>query len=164
MQSILSNPLIVTLLIFVASLFLTIFIDFLVSIWEKHSKKKKYRKNIEALEKQWEENQVIRNRFLNEYHIPQSTFDLKDKEKDVLLIYLTNVISGLNVYRSPSTKYNNEPWIPYPNPAVIFINKYVICTHTFNHCLEIVDNLKKAGINVAADSFELEEKISKGKM
>lgn len=164
MVNLFKNPLIATLIIFAASLVLTISIDFLVSIWEKHSKKKKHRKNIETLEQQWKENQEIRNQFLNEYHIRQSVFDLKDKEKDVLIIRLTNVISGLNVYRSPSTKYNNEPWIPYMNPAVIFINKYVICTHTFNHCLEIVDNLKKAGINVAADSFELEEKISKGKL
>jgi len=43
------------------------------------------------------------------------------------------------------------------------MDRFAICTHTFDHCLEIVDNLKVCGVNVAADSFELEEKIKNGK-
>ena len=67
------------------------------------------------------------------------------------------------MYRSPSSKYNANDWIPYKNPAVIFIDRFAICTHTFEHCLEIVENLKVCGMNVVADPFELEEKIKDGK-
>lgn len=43
------------------------------------------------------------------------------------------------------------------------MDRFAICAHTFDHCLEIVDNLKLYGVNVAADSFELEEKLKMGR-
>lgn len=164
MLYILNNPLIITIAIFIASLFLTFLVYLLVSILEKRTIKKKKRKNIEIITKKWNENQKIREEFLKKYSISESVFDLKDNEKDVVIISFPYIVSGIYIYRSPSSKYNDEPWIPYPNPAIIFIDHYAICTHTFNHCLQVVENLKNAGTNVAADPHELEEKLFRGKL
>ena len=43
------------------------------------------------------------------------------------------------------------------------MDRFAICTHTFDYCLEIVENLKVHGVNVVADPFELEEKLKMGK-
>lgn len=157
------RPLTATVIIILASMLLVAVINFILSIMKAIADIKHKNKEKERQEKMWKANEPARNKFLMKYSLPESVFCLKNGEKDAIIAELPQIVSGIYIYRSPSSKYNADGWIPYPNPAIIFMDRFAICTHTFDHCLEIVDNLKIHGVNVAADSFELEEKLKMGR-
>lgn len=157
------NPLIATFTIFFVSALISVVTNRITDVINKVILKRKENRRIEKQKKDWDNNQIIRRKFLSKYTLPESVLCLKNGEKDAIIAKLPHFIFGIYIYRSPSSKYNANDWIPYPNPAIIFMDRFAICTHTFDHCLEIVDNLKVCGVNVAADSFELEEKIKNGK-
>lgn len=157
------NPLIATFTIFFVSVLISVVANRITDIIDKVILKRKENRRIEKQKKDWDNNQITRRKFLSKYTLPESVLFLKNGEKDAIIVELPQIVSGIYIYRSPSSKYNANNWIPYPNPAIIFMDRFAICTHTFNHCLEIVENLKVHGVNVAADSFELEEKIKNGK-
>lgn len=151
------------MLFFFISILISVVINRITDVIDKVILKRKENRRIEKQKKDWDNNQIIRRKFLSKYTLPESVLCLKNGEKDAIIAELPQIVSGIYMYRSPSSKYNANDWIPYPNPAIIFMDRFAICTHTFDHCLEIVDNLKVCGVNVAADSFELEEKIKNGK-
>lgn len=153
------NYLISTFIIFFISILITVAINKITDVIDEVILKRKEKQRIEKQKKDWDNNQIVRRKFLSKYTLPESVLCLKNGEKDAIIAELPQIVSGIYMYRSPSSKYNANDWIPYPNPAIIFMNRFAICTHTFDHCLEIVENLKVHGINVAADSFELEEKL-----
>lgn len=153
------NPLIATFAIFFISTLISVVTNRVTDVIDKVILKRKENRRIEKQKKDWDNNQITRRKFLSKYTLPESVLFLKNGEKDAIIAELPHFISGIYIYRSPSSKYNANDWIPYPNPAIIFMDRFAICTHTFGHCLEIVDNLKVCGVNVAADLFELEEKL-----
>lgn len=153
------NPLIATFAIFFISTLISVVTNRVTDVIDKVILKRKEKQRIEKQKKDWDNNQIVRRKFLSKYTLPESVLCLKNGEKDAIIAELPQIVSGIYMYRSPSSKYNANDWIPYPNPAIIFIDRFAICTHTFDHCLEIVDNLKVCGVNVAADLFELEEKL-----
>lgn len=157
------NPLIATFIIFFVSALISVVTNRITDVIDKVILKRKENRRIEKQKKDWDNNQIIRRKFLSKYTLPESVLCLKNGEKDTIIAELPQIVSGIYMYRSPSSKYNANDWIPYPNPAIIFMDCFAICTHTFDHCLKIVENLKVHGVNVAADSFELEEKIKNGK-
>lgn len=157
------NPIIATFAIFFVSILISVVTNRITNVIDKAILKRKENRRIEKQKKDWDNNQIIRRKFLSKYTLPESVLCLKNGEKDAIIAELPQIVSGIYMYRSPSSKYNANDWIPYKNPAVIFIDRFAICTHTFNHCLEIVENLKVCGMNVVADPFELEEKIKDGK-
>lgn len=157
------NPIIATFAIFFVSILISVVTNRITDIIDKAILKRKENRRIEKQKKDWDNNQIIRRKFLSKYTLPESVLCLKNGEKDAIIAELPQIVSGIYMYRSPSSKYNANDWIPYKNPAVIFIDRFAICTHTFNHCLEIVENLKVCGMNVVADPFELEEKLKIGK-
>lgn len=155
------NPLISTFIIFFISILITIAINKITDVIDEIILKRKEKQRIKKQKKDWDNNQKVRRKFLSKYTLPESVLCLKNGERDAIIAELPHFISGIYIYRSPSSKYNANYWIPYPNPAIIFMDRFAICTHTFDHCLEIVDNLKVHGVNVAADSSELEEKLKR---
>ena len=157
------NPLIATFSIFFVSILISVVINRITDVVDKVILKRKENRRIEKQKKDWDNNQIIRRKFLSKYTLTESVLFLKNGEKDAIIAELPQIVSGIYIYRSPSSKYNANDWIPYPNPAIIFMDRFAICTHTFDHCLEIVENLKVQGVNVAADPFELEEKLKMGK-
>lgn len=157
------KPLLAALIIFLSSLLIAAVVNLIGSVFVSVRSAEKKKKERNKAEKDWNDNQMIRRKFLSKYSLPESVLYLKNGEKDAIIAELPQIISGISIYRSPSSKYNAEKWIPYPNPAIIFIERFAICTHTFDHCLETVENLKVHGVNVAADSSELEEKLKMGK-
>lgn len=157
------RPLTATVIIILTSMLLVAVVNFILSIMKAITDIKHKNIEKEKQEKMWKANEPTRNKFLIKYSLPESVLYLKSGEKDAIIAELPQIISGIYIYRSPSSKYNADDWIPYPNPAVIFIDRFAICTHTFDHCLEIVENLKVHGVNVAADPFELEEKLKMGR-
>lgn len=157
------NHLIATFTIFFVSALISVVINRITDVIDKVILKRKENRRIEKQKKDWDNNQIVRRKFLSKYPLPESVLCLKNGEKDAIIAELPQIVSGIYIYRSPSSKYNANDWIPYPNPAIIFMDRFAICTHTFDYCLEIVENLKVHGVNVAADSFELEEKIKNGK-
>lgn len=157
------KPLTATIIIFLCSILIAAIINLITSVIIIFHNTRDRKRQKEKQEKDWDNNQVTRRKFLSKYTLPESVLCLKNGEKDAIIAELPQIVSGIYMYRSPSSKYNANDWIPYPNPAIIFMNRFAICTHTFDHCLEIVENLKVHGINVAADSFELEEKLKMGR-
>ena len=157
------NPIIATFAIFFVSILISVVTNRITDVIDKAILKRKENRRIEKQKKDWDNNQIIRRKFLSKYTLPESVLCLKNGEKDAIIAELPQIVSGIYMYRSPSSKYNANDWIPYKNPAVIFIDRFAICTHTFDHCLEIVENLKVCGMNVVADPFELEEKLKMGK-
>lgn len=157
------NPLIATFAIFFVSTLISVVTNRITDVIDKIILKKKENRRIEKQKKDWDNNQIVRRKFLSKYTLPESVLCLKNGEKDAIIAELPQIVSGIYMYRSPSSKYNANDWIPYPNPAIIFMDRFAICTHTFDYCLEIVENLKVHGVNVAADSFELEEKLKMGR-
>lgn len=153
------NPLIATFTIFFVSALISVVTNRITDVIDKVILKRKENRRIEKQKKDWDNNQITRRKFLSKYTLTESVLFLKNGEKDAIIAELPQIVSGIYIYRSPSSKYNANDWIPYPNPAIIFMDRFAICTHTFDHCLEIVENLKVHGVNVAADSFELEEKL-----
>lgn len=157
------NPIIATFAIFFVSILISVVTNRITYVIDKAILKRKENRRIEKQKKDWDNNQIIRRKFLSKYTLPESVLCLKNGEKDAIIAELPQIVSGVYMYRSPSSKYNANDWIPYKNPAVISIDRFAICTHTFDHCLEIVENLKVCGMNIVADPFELEEKIKDGK-
>lgn len=157
------NPLIATFTIFFVSALISVVINRITDVIDKVILKRKENRRIEKQKKDWDNNQIVRRKFLSKYTLPESVLCLKNGEKDAIIAELPQIVSGIYMYRSPSLKYNANDWIPYPNPAIIFMDRFAICTHTFDYCLEIVENLKVHGVNVVADPFELEEKLKMGK-
>ncbi len=157
------NPLIAAFTIFFVSAPISVVINRITDVIDKVILKRKENQRIEKQKKDWDNNQIIRRKFLSKYTLPESVLFLKNGEKDAIIAELPQIVSGIYIYRSPSSKYNANDWIPYQNPAIIFMDRFAICTHTFDHCLEIVENLKVHGVNVAADLFELEEKLKMGR-
>mgnify|MGYP007095647130 CR=1 FL=1 len=157
------NPIIATFAIFFVSILISVVTDRITYVIDKAILKRKENRRIEKQKKDWDNNQIIRRKFLSKYTLPESVLCLKNGEKDAIIAELPQIVSGIYMYRSPSPKYNANDWIPYPNPAIIFMDCFAICTHTFDHCLKIVENLKVHGVNVAADPFELEEKLKMGR-
>lgn len=157
------NPLIATFTIFFVSALISVVTNRITDVIDKVILKRKENRRIEKQKKDWDNNQITRRKFLSKYTLPESVLFLKNGEKDAIIAELPQIVSGIYIYRSPSSKYNANDWIPYQNPAIIFMDRFAICTHTFDHCLEIVENLKVHGVNVAADLFELEEKLKMGR-
>lgn len=157
------KPLTATIIIFLCSILIAAIINLITSVIIIFHNTRDRKRQKEKQEKDWDNNQVTRRKFLSKYTLPESVLCLKNGERDAIIAELPHFISGIYMYRSPSSKYNANDWIPYPNPAIIFMNRFAICTHTFDHCLKIVENLKVHGVNVAADPFELEEKLKMGR-
>lgn len=157
------NPTIATFAIFFVSILISVVTNRITDVIDEAILKRKENRRIEKQKKDWDNNQIIRRKFLSKYTLSESVLCLKNGEKDAIIAELPQIVSGIYMYRSPSSKYNANDWIPYKNPAVIFIDRFAICTHIFDHCLEIVENLKVCGMNVVADPFELEEKLKMGK-
>lgn len=118
------NPLISTFVIFFISILISVVINRITDVVDKVILKRKENRRIEKQKKDWDNNQIIRRKFLSKYTLPESVLCLKNGEKDAIIAELPHFISGIYIYRSPSSKYNANDWIPYPNPAIIFMGPF----------------------------------------
>lgn len=123
------NPLIATFAIFFASTLISVVTNRITDDIDKIILKKKENRRIEKQKKDWDNNQIVRRKFLSKYTLPESVLCLKNGEKDAIIAELPQIVSGIYMYRSPSSKYNANDWIPYPNPAIIFMDRFAICAH-----------------------------------
>lgn len=97
------NPLIATFTIFFVSALISVVANRITDVIDKVILKRKENRRIEKQKKDWDNNQITRRKFLSKYTLPESVLCLKNGEKDAIITELPHFISGIYIYRSPSS-------------------------------------------------------------
>lgn len=75
------NPLISTFVIFFISILISVVINRITDVIDKVILKRKENRRIEKQKKDWDNNQIIRRKFLSKYTLPESVLCLKKEKK-----------------------------------------------------------------------------------
>ena len=76
------NSLISTFIIFFISILITVAINKITDVIDEVILKRKEKQRIEKQKKDWDNNQIVRRKFLSKYTLPESVLCLKNGEKD----------------------------------------------------------------------------------
>lgn len=95
------NPLIAAFTIFFVSAPISVVTNRITDVIDKVILKRKENQRIEKQKKDWDNNQIIRRKFLSKYTLPESVLFLKNGEKDAIIAELPQIVSGIYIYIDP---------------------------------------------------------------